>query len=62
MTLSVKLTRQGVRDLGGNGRKNKKPELAAIKQCSHKRMKQCHVDNRHWSCPDCGLSWDESVS
>jgi PHP family Zn ribbon phosphoesterase len=53
----VKVTRQGVRDLGGNEGRRKKPELTAIKQCEHKRM---HQSRGEWKCPDCGLSWNES--
>lgn len=30
-----------------------------LNQCEHPRMAECHPGCGHWSCPDCGLSWDD---
>ena len=27
--------------------------------CEHPNMVECHEGCGHYSCPDCGLSWDE---
>jgi len=63
----VKLTKQGVRDLGSAP---KKPKAQVPPNCEHKRMKECHKGCGHYHCPDChkgcghyhcpdcGLSWD----
>lgn len=67
MTNDLKLTRQGVRDLGGNDVRKKKPQMVAIQQCEHKRMRECHPSVngkpgcRHFICNDCGLSWDDAA-
>lgn len=59
-----KLTRQGVRDLGGNDVRRKKPVFVALQQCEHKRMRQCRpsIGSKpgydYWYCPDCDLSFD----
>ncbi len=29
--------------------------------CAHRRMRECHVGCGHWSCPDCGLDWDDGA-
>ena len=27
--------------------------------CNHRRMRECHEGCGHWSCPDCGVSFDD---
>lgn len=27
--------------------------------CTHPRMRECHRGCGHYSCPDCGLEWDD---
>ena len=56
-TGSQQLTKQGVRDLGGNFPKKRRepPE-----QCEHKRLRSC-CSNKfcgHIECPDCGMQID----
>lgn len=29
--------------------------------CVHRRMRECHPGCGHWSCPDCGLTWDDGA-
>lgn len=56
----VKLTRQGVRDLGGNEqRRARTGRWSPIHQCTHRRMRECHRGCGHLRCPDCGLSFDD---
>ena len=28
-------------------------------RCDHQRMVECHPGCGHFSCPTCGLTWDE---
>jgi hypothetical protein len=56
----VKLTKQGVRDLGGNDRRvDPKWWYPLIYQCQHRRMRECHLRCGHWYCPDCKISFDD---
>ena len=42
-----------------------RPAPGPLNQCEHPNMAECHPPSdgkpgcRHWSCPDCDLSWDE---
>lgn len=53
----MKLTKQGVRDLGFS-----KPKRYLPEQCSHHRLKWCcYIDKKpcgHITCPDCDLYID----
>jgi len=51
----MKLTKQGVRDLGSAP---KKPKVEIPPTCEHPRMRECHPGCGHYHCPDCGLTWD----
>ena len=57
--VGVKLTKQGVRDLGGNERREEPSRWSPLRQCPHRRMRECHRGCGHWSCPDCGLGFDD---
>lgn len=56
MEKQIKLTKQGVRDLGRSHVK----KVHIPRQCEHRRMRYCcHPKNcGHWICPDCDLAWD----
>lgn len=30
-------------------------------ECTHPHMTECHPGCGHFSCPDCGLYWDEGA-
>ncbi len=49
----MKLTKQGVRDLGGNNTRKKREVVP--QQCEHKRLRERYG---HFECPDCGLAYD----
>ena len=55
----MKLTKQGVRDLGGNSGHRRYSVLPT--NCSHPRMRQCHERCGHWVCPDCGENYDQAA-
>ena len=62
----MKLTRQGVRDLGDSRRRPARepalPYLGTFVGCSHKNMVECCPDCcGHFHCPDCGLTWDNGA-
>ena len=44
---------------------NVRPETAAWNKvllgwaCNHPNMSECCVGCGHYSCPDCGLTWDD---
>lgn len=60
--MEAKLTKQGVRDLGGNDKRRKKVELPS--NCSHEKSRlvpcgggACNGRPCTWKCPDCGFTW-----